>query len=97
MSDRLVVDLAALEEAGRQLDSLGREFQQAGDIADDARAAVGHAGLSSRLGEFVDGWKVRREDYLEDMTYLAELTHQAASTYREVDDQLAAAFEETGQ
>ena len=96
MSDRLRVDLGRLEEAGRQLDALGREFQQAGNIADDARAAVGHPGLAGKLEHFADGWKVRREDLLEDMTHLAELTHEAVRTYRDVDDDLASAFEETG-
>ena len=96
MTDSLRVDLAMLEEAGGQLDVLGREFQRAGDIADDARAAVGHPRLASRIGEFVDGWKVRREDLLEDMTYLAEMTHEAARTYKQVDDELAAALEESG-
>jgi hypothetical protein len=36
---------------------------------------------------------VRREDLLEDMTHLAGMTHDAVKTYREVDDQLATAFQ----
>ena len=96
MSDRLRCDVDQLTAAGNQLDALGRAFQQAGHLADDARSAVGHPRLAVRLDEFVDGWKVRREDLLEDMTYLAEMTHQAASTYRQVDDDLAAAIEGCG-
>ena len=94
MSDRLRVDLGQLEAAARELDSLGHEFQQAGNLADDARAAVGHGGLAARLDHFADGWKVRREDLLEDMAHLEELTRQAVTAYRDVDHQLAAAFEE---
>ena len=90
MSDRLRCDLDQLRAAGDQLDVLGREFQHAGQTADDARAAVGHAGLADRLDSFAAGWKVRREDLLEDMTHLAEMTHAAVATYKDVDDQLAA-------
>ena len=93
MSDRLCVDLGQLEEAGRQLDTLGNEFQQAGNLVDDARTAVGHDRLATRLDSFADGWKVRREDLLEDMTHLAEMTQEAVRTYREVDAQLAGACE----
>ena len=97
MSDRLQVDLAMLEGVGRELDVLAGEFQHAGDIADDARSAVGHGHLAGRLEEFVDGWKVRREDYLEDITYLADMTREAARTYRQVDDELAAALETSAE
>lgn len=89
MGDRLRCDLAELERAAASLDALGREFQQAGDLSDDASEAVGHPGLASRLQHFSDGWRVRREDLLEDMTHLAELTHTAVSTYRDVDQSLA--------
>ena len=93
MTDRLCVDLGQLEEAARQLDSLGHEFQQAGNLADDARSAVGHPGLAARLDHFADGWQVRREDLLEDMTRLAEMTDEAVRTSRDVDRDLAAAVE----
>lgn len=96
MSDHLRCDVTQLEEAAAQLDALGTAFQRAGDVADDARAAVGHPRLAARVGEFADGWEVRREDLLEDMTYLAEMTHEAASTYRQVDDELAAGIEGCG-
>jgi hypothetical protein len=96
VSDFLRCDVAQLTEAGNQLDALGSAFQQAGNLADDARSAVGHPRLGSRLQEFADGWKVRREDLLEDMTYLADMTHQAASTYKQVDDELAGAIEGAG-
>ncbi|MCW2581865.1 MAG: hypothetical protein JWQ53_655 [Klenkia sp.] len=97
MSDRLRVDLGQLEEAARQLDSVGHEFQQAGNLVDDARSAVGHDGLAAQLDHFADGWKVRREDLLEDMTRLAGMTHEAVRTYRDVDDDLASAFEGTAR
>ena len=93
MGDRLRCDLGMLERAATSLDALGREFAEAGDLSDDASAAVGHSGLAGRLRHFSEGWKVRREDLLEDMTHLAELTHTAVTTYRDVDEQLAAAVE----
>ena len=93
MGDRLRVDLGQLEDAGRSLDTLGDEFQRAGNLVDDARTAVGHDRLATRLASFADGWKVRREDLLEDMSHLAEMTQEAVRTYREVDAQLAAACE----
>ncbi len=93
MSDHLRCDLDQLEEAADQLSAIGREFQRAGDNADDARAAVGHAGLAARLDHFAEGWRIRREDLLDDMTHLADLTREAAETYRRVDDELAAALE----
>jgi hypothetical protein len=91
VGDHLRCDLAELERAARALDALGREFSQAADLSDDASTAVGHGGLAGKLQHFSDGWRVRREDLLEDMTHLAELTHTAVTTYRDVDSQLAAA------
>lgn len=93
MSDRLRYDLDQLRLAADQLDVLGREFQRAGEVVEDARAAVGHPHLADRLGHFVDGWKVHRQDLLEDMTHLAEMTHSAVTTYTQVDDQLTGALD----
>jgi len=91
--DALRCDLSALADAAAALDALTREFRAAGDLADDARSAVGHGGLAGALEEFAGGWKVRRQDMVEDMQHLADMTHTAVTTYRDVDTQLAAAVD----
>lgn len=88
----LKCDLRDLEAAAASLTSLVGELRGAGDLADDARSAVGHARLSGKLDHFADGWKVRRQDLVEDLQHLEKMTTQAVRTYREVDAQLASAF-----
>jgi uncharacterized protein YukE len=97
VSDRLKVDLGQLTEAARQLDLLGAELQRAGNGLDDARAAVGSGHLADKLQHFVDGWRVHREDLLEDIQHLAGTTHKAVDTYRQADDQLAQAVRGDGR
>lgn len=90
MGDALRCDLDELTRAAEVLDALGTDFQRASALSEDAADAVGHPGLAGALQHFADGWRVRREDLLDDMTHLAELTHTAVQTYRDVDRQLAA-------
>ena len=91
MGSGIRVDLGQLTAAATSLDVIADACRGADALARSAQEACGHALLATRLGRFADEWEVNRARLTTALEAFAELTHTAAQTYRDVDQQLAAA------
>lgn len=85
----LRVDLDALADAAAGLDSLRSEFDQASQIADDARSALGHPTVKSALDTFVNNWDKHRQDLSKSLEAVAGMARNSHDAYVETDTGLA--------
>jgi hypothetical protein len=92
MGKGICVDLALLKTAAGSVDVIADAFRGADDLAESAQQACGHPLLARRLGQFADEWRVNRTRMTKQLEEFGELTHTAVDTYRDVDQQLAAAL-----
>jgi nucleoid-associated protein YejK len=88
----LVVDLSMLQETAGSLGMLIEEFNRASQIVDDNRGAIGENALLHALDDFVDNWKVHRDELLESMKAVYDMATQSHDGYIQVDNELAQAI-----
>lgn len=90
----LQVDIAALSTLAEDLKKVAAEFKDADNTSEDAAGATGHDGLRDDVQDFADSWRAKREDMLGDVTKLQGIVEQIASTFTQVDADLAKALEQ---
>lgn len=91
--DEVELDLARLEEAGRQLTTVKHEFEQAAADSRGLADAVGHDGLADAIIDFADKWDDTREDMVANIGTLAEAASGIAEAFTQLDTEYAAALE----
>lgn len=93
MGDGVEIDLARLDEAGRQLTAVKHEFEHASNNSRSLADAVGHDGLADALIDFADKWDDTREDMVENIGTLAEAASGISEAFSQLDSEYAAALE----
>jgi len=92
MGERLRADLARIGEVAAQITRIGAEFSQATTLAEGYASALGSAQLTGVLNTFADGWSIHRQRLIDDLSQEAALAETAVRSYRDTDEQLAAAL-----
>ncbi|WP_454085212.1 hypothetical protein [Georgenia sp. Marseille-Q6866] len=85
------VDTELLKEAGAQLRNVVETFTYAKDDAHALADHVGHGGLAKRVRNFADNWQSRRQDMLETIGTLGDVSEGVGIAFDEWDAQLARA------
>lgn len=93
-TEDLKIDLDRLKQLAEDLHLLEKELNDADDRSEDAADAVRHDQLGDRVREFADGWRVKRENMIENVTTLRTNLSAVSDTFREVDAELAKSLEE---
>lgn len=93
----LRLDLDVMDEAKTSLSRLRSEILGIGDFnAGGAADAAGHRRLSSKIGDFVGAWSIRRDEIAEQMQLVADAAGAISSTFRELDDSMAQVLDGMG-
>lgn len=91
--DHVELDLARLEEAGRQLTTVKHELEGADARSEALAESVGHDGLAGALKDFADKWDDTRESMVADIGMLAEAATGISQAFTQLDAEYAAALE----
>jgi hypothetical protein len=91
MSD-FKVDTEVLRNAGAQLRDVVGALQGAKDDAATLAEHVGHGGLAGRVRDFADNWQSRRQEMLETIGSLGEVSENVGIAFEEWDSELATAI-----
>lgn len=89
MADRLRVDIGAVRESARTVESLRDAVKNTRDRLGDVRGVIGDDGLASRLDDLLDGWRIHREQLCGDLDTFSAWTLKAADAYVASDAALA--------
>jgi len=89
VADSLVVDTAALTEAGASLADVSRAFDSANVDARGLGDAIGHGGLAGAVAGFAMGWDDIRLGMGRDIGFLAEACTKIGATMEKLDAELA--------
>ena len=92
MGEHLRADLTRIGEVATQITRLGAEFSQATTLAEGYAADLGSDPLASMLSAFASTWAIRRQRLIDDLSQEAGLAQTAVRSYRDTDEQLAAAL-----
>lgn len=85
------VDTEVLRNAGARLRDVVQSLQGAKDDAASLAGHVGHAGLAGRVRDFADSWQSRRQEMLETIGSLGEVSENVGIAFEEWDSELARA------
>ena len=92
MGERLRADLARIGEVAAQITRIGAELSQATTLAEGYAPALGSVRLAGVLNTFADSWSIHRQRLIDDLSQEAALAETAVRSYRDTDEQLAAAL-----
>ena len=87
----LYCDLDAMDELGRQLDSIHAALDEVGDRVDVYDAQLGSPRIEQAVDDFVSGWRDGRKEIRSTVEASAANVRKAAETYRIVEGKLVAA------
>lgn len=93
----LSIDMDALRELANDLKTIADEFKNADDNSEDAADATGDHDLRSKVQDFADKWRIKREEMTDDVVKLQGVIQQIVDTFTQVDDQLAKALEQKAE
>lgn len=91
MSD-LLLDTAALREAGTSLRVVAQEFNDANANSADLGDAIGHSGLAGTVRAFAVSWDDRRAKMVESIAGLADACTGIGEGFEGLDAEFAAAL-----
>lgn len=86
------VDPEQLMEAGGQLMGIVDAFTYANDDAASLADQVGHRGLAGKVRDFAQNWQSRRQEMLEVIGNLGEVSEGVGIAFEEWDRELANAL-----
>jgi len=89
MSDKLLIDMGALDDLWRSLCVVSAELGSAKYATDALKAAVGHHDLESRVGEFSGKWDHTRATIVEDVDTVWHQAKAIHQTWVGADQQLS--------
>jgi hypothetical protein len=93
MDGRLMADLARIRQVSGRLGWVEREFSDSTQFTGNDATSLGSADLAAALDSCVNGWSQQRTALISQLSDVARLSTLAANSYRETDDQLAAALD----
>jgi hypothetical protein len=85
------VDTEVLRSAGAQLRDVVESLKGAKEDSAALAQHVGHAGLAGRVRDFADNWQSRRQEMLETIGSLGEVSENVGIAFEEWDSELARA------
>jgi hypothetical protein len=89
----LKADTSRLRECSRSLQRIYDEFTNRPNPADGySEGELGDARIVSAFKDFGDNWRIHREHLSDKIRTLGTITEDAATSYEDVDVQLAAAL-----
>ena len=92
MSD-IKADTSRLRECSRSLQRIYDEFTNRPNPADGySEGELGDTRIVSAFKDFGDNWRIHREHLSDKIRTLGTITEDAATSYQDVDAQLAAAL-----
>lgn len=86
------VDTVLLKEAGGQLRDIVDTLMYANDDAGELAEHVGHRGLAGTVRDFAENWQSRRQEMLEVIGSLGEVSEGVGIAFEEWDRELANAI-----
>ena len=86
------VDTEVLRSTGAQLRDIVDALKGAKDDAATLAGHVGHGGLAGKVREFADNWQSRRQEMLETIGGLGEVSEGVGIAFEEWDSELARAI-----
>jgi len=86
------VDTEVLRNTGAQLMDIVDALKGAKDDAATLAGHVGHGGLAARVRDFADNWQSRRQEMLETIGSLGEVSEGVGIAFEEWDSELARAI-----
>ena len=89
MADHIAVDTTGLRETAAALGRLKEAFDDAGSIADGARADLGSPDVADAVNDFADNWKIRRGKLTKSLDSLRQMANDSAETFETADEELA--------
>ena len=89
----LILDMTELTQLAEDLKAITDELEDADSNASEAAEATGHDELSSRVNDFADKWRIKREDMLADVSTLSGMINTIVENFGQVDRDLARALE----
>lgn len=96
VSSYLKIDLAAVERVAVSLAALRGELDNAKDIANEGRTAVGSPVLGEALEDFATNWRRHRDRLVSSVDAVQAMAGQGAAAYRQVDGELTRALQGQG-
>ncbi len=94
--DRLILDTAALREAGSALRVVALEFEAANTYSEEVAEAIGHRGLAGAVRAFAHDWDGRRGKMLAGIAKLAQATTGIGEGFEAIDAELGGALRGEG-
>jgi hypothetical protein len=95
MSGQIKLDIGHLKQMGTSLGQVANDFENADVYSDGIASATGHDGLAAEVRDFANSWDDKREKMVEGIRGLGEIAAAVADTFKDFDDQYAAALTET--
>ena len=83
------VDYDQLADHGAQLGALRDEFRGIEDNTSSYEWALGHGGVTDKLGTFASNWSDKRDELAEGLDGISQCATGAADGYCQVDTDLA--------
>jgi hypothetical protein len=98
---KLVLDLPTLNKLSQDLTAVANTFNGAAPVSHQLSEAVGDdgltAGLAGRVGDFADGWDIRRAKITEAMVAINASVKAIHDTFSQVDTALANVLTQVGK
>ncbi len=93
MADHVTVSVVALEETASRV---GGASSAVGDLTAGAAdaAALGDAGVAATLSQFVSSWQLQQTQVVASLAHARSVATTAATSYRLLDERLAAAAQQ---